>query len=40
MEEERTDETFEDFGGGTEERNGTVRGREVEGFTRFGDGDD
>ena len=33
-------ETLEDFGGGTEERDGTVGCGEVGGFSGFGDGDD
>ena len=39
-EKEGADETFEDFGSGAEKGDGTVGGAEVEGFTRFGYGDD
>ena len=38
-EELRTDEALEDFGSRAEKGDGAVGGREVKGFTGFGDGD-
>ena len=39
LEEVRADEAFEDFGGRAEKRDRAVRSGEVEGFTRFRNGD-
>ena len=39
-EDEGTDEALEEFGGGAEERDGTVGRAEVGGFAGFEDGED